>query len=315
MRLQNFILFAVVLTFCSIGINAQFIGGATGVTHLQDNNDRVGIGTTTPDVNAQVNIVRPSTLTYGRKTTLDANISVSGNTAIGDARTLLASGASWYAHGYLYGTYGLVSNVSKIRSAYSNKQTFAVGGLFRADMADAQVTSAVNADVRVAGTWSRLMGTISTFPTTNPNAVAGAVIGEDLINNTYTYGGYFIGKGHFTDKVSIGNVTTPDGYKLYVEDGILTERVKVATVGTADWADYVFEEDYDLNSVEEVESFVKANKHLPNVPSAKEVSEKGIDMVEMDATLLRQVEELWLHVIELNKEMEILRKENSDLRK
>jgi len=103
-------------------------------------------------------------------------------------------------------------------------------------------------------------------------------------------------------EVSIGSVSTPSGYKLYVEDGILTERVKVATVGSADWADYVFENDYDLNTAEEVESFVKENKHLPNVPSVKEVGENGVDMVKMDATLLRQIEELWLHVIELDKE-------------
>ena len=108
-------------------------------------------------------------------------------------------------------------------------------------------------------------------------------------------------------RVSIGNISTPSGYKLYVDDGILTERVKVATVGSGDWADYVFEEDYDLNSTKEVEMFVKENKHLPNVPSAKEVSEKGVDMVEMDATLLRQIEELWLHVIELNKENDSLK--------
>ena len=111
-------------------------------------------------------------------------------------------------------------------------------------------------------------------------------------------------------KVIIGNpdaINTPGDYKLYVDNGILTERVRVATVNSADWADYVFEEDYDLNSTAEVESFIKANKHLPNVPSAKQVSENGIDMAEMDATLLRQVEELWLHVIELKKENEALK--------
>lgn len=115
-------------------------------------------------------------------------------------------------------------------------------------------------------------------------------------------------------EVSIGNLTTPSGYKLYVEDGILTEKVKVATVNSSDWADYVFEEDYDLNTTEEVEQFIKANKHLPNVPSAKEVSENGINMVEMDATLLRQVEELWLQVIDLKKEVNNLESENISLK-
>jgi len=110
-------------------------------------------------------------------------------------------------------------------------------------------------------------------------------------------------------KVRIGfnTVATPGNYKLYVETGILTEKVKVAGINSSDWADYVFDEDYHLNSTEEVEKFIKENKHLPNVPSANEVSENGVDMVEMDATLLRQIEELWLHVIELKKENEVLK--------
>lgn len=110
-------------------------------------------------------------------------------------------------------------------------------------------------------------------------------------------------------KVQIGLVSTPGDYKLYVEEGILTEKLLIATNGSMNWADYVFEEDYDLNTTEEVETFIKENKHLPNVPSAKEVSKNGVDMVEMDATLLRQIEELWLHVIELKKENDTLKEE------
>jgi len=98
-------------------------------------------------------------------------------------------------------------------------------------------------------------------------------------------------------------------YGLYVGKGILTEKVKVAPRDDAFWSDYVFEEDYDLNTIEEVEGFIKKNKHLPNVPSAKEVSKKGIDVAEMDATLLRQIEELWLHMIELKKENDALKTE------
>jgi len=106
----------------------------------------------------------------------------------------------------------------------------------------------------------------------------------------------------------------PSVYGLYVTKGILTEKVKVADVDSGDWSDYVFEADYHLNSVEEVETFIKENKHLPNVPSAKEVSENGVDMVEMDATLLRQIEELWLHMIELKKENENVKAENEMLK-
>jgi hypothetical protein len=106
----------------------------------------------------------------------------------------------------------------------------------------------------------------------------------------------------------------PNGYRLYVKDGILTEKLKVALVGTAGWADYVFDADYKRNTLAEVETFVKANHHLPNVPSATEVSAEGIDMVEMDATLLRQIEELWLHMIDLEKENKALRTQIDQLR-
>ena len=110
--------------------------------------------------------------------------------------------------------------------------------------------------------------------------------------------------------VRIGMVPIPNDaytdYKLIVKDGILTEKVKVAIKGSSNWSDYVFDETYKLNSLDKVEKYVKKNKHLPNVPSADEVVENGINLGEMDATLLRQIEELWLHTIELNKEKENL---------
>ena len=95
-------------------------------------------------------------------------------------------------------------------------------------------------------------------------------------------------------------------YSLFVGNGVLTEKVKVALSTTGDWADFVFEEDYQLNSLEMVEDFVKENKHLPNVPSAESVVENGLNVAEMDAKLLRQIEELWLHMIELKKENDAL---------
>ncbi|UTW63536.1 hypothetical protein KFE98_05120 [bacterium SCSIO 12741] len=109
-------------------------------------------------------------------------------------------------------------------------------------------------------------------------------------------------------QVLIGNapVLSSNDYKLYVETGILTEKVKVANIGTGAWADFVFEEDYSLRSLEEVESYIDENHHLPDVPSAEEVEGNGFDLAEMDAILLRKIEELTLYVIELKKENERL---------
>lgn len=111
--------------------------------------------------------------------------------------------------------------------------------------------------------------------------------------------------------VCIGTDNTPNTwkYKLYVADGILTERIKVAVVGTGDWSDFVFEDDYKLRGLDEVEDFIAENGHLPDVPSAAQVEENGYDMTTMDATLLQKIEELTLYIIELENRIDELEEE------
>ncbi len=117
-------------------------------------------------------------------------------------------------------------------------------------------------------------------------------------------------------KVRIGsnNRATPAGYRLFVEEGILTEKVKVAVSTLGDWADYVFAPDYKLMPLKDVEQFTKENKHLPNVPSASEMVNNGLDVAEMDAKLLEKVEELTLYLIEQNKQIELLKAEITSLK-
>src|SRR5207249_2691639 len=105
------------------------------------------------------------------------------------------------------------------------------------------------------------------------------------------------------------NINTTTSYSLYVQTGILTEKVRVAVANSTSWADYVFAPDYKLLPLEETENFIHTNKHLPGVPSACEVVEKGIDMAEMDATLLKKIEELTLYIIEQDKKIGMLREE------
>lgn len=112
----------------------------------------------------------------------------------------------------------------------------------------------------------------------------------------------------------IGNTNTPTGYKLYVEQGILTEKVKVAIKTSANWADYVFDENYNLQPLSAVEQFIKEHKHLPGIPSTQDVMNNGLDLGSMDAKLLEKVEELTLHMIRLEKEMNQLKAENERLR-
>lgn len=109
-------------------------------------------------------------------------------------------------------------------------------------------------------------------------------------------------------KVSIGttNINTNTDYGLYVADGILAERIRVAIDGSNEWADFVFEKDYNLRSLHELESFIEEHGHLPEIPSAQEVTDGGLNLAKMDANLLQKVEELSLYIIELNKKIEIL---------
>ncbi|MBL7727306.1 MAG: shufflon system plasmid conjugative transfer pilus tip adhesin PilV [Dinghuibacter sp.] len=79
--------------------------------------------------------------------------------------------------------------------------------------------------------------------------------------------------------------------------------------------DYVFEEDYALPSLEEKEAYIKKHKHLPDVPAAKEVAENGVPVTEMSFGQLKNLEELYLNVIQLKKELDQLKKENTEIKK
>jgi UDP-N-acetylglucosamine pyrophosphorylase len=68
--------------------------------------------------------------------------------------------------------------------------------------------------------------------------------------------------------------------------------------------DYVFAEDYKLKSLQEVEDYIKENKHLPEIPSAKEIEKNGLMLAEMNMNLLKKMEEMTLYMIEQNKKID-----------
>jgi hypothetical protein len=99
--------------------------------------------------------------------------------------------------------------------------------------------------------------------------------------------------------VGIGTTNINDNnYKLFVEKGIRTRKVKV---DQDNWPDYVFSNSYKLSSLLDVEKFIKENKHLPDVPSAEKVEKEGVDIGSTQAILLRKIEELTLYLIEQDK--------------
>lgn len=94
-------------------------------------------------------------------------------------------------------------------------------------------------------------------------------------------------------------------------DQINTKDIKVEMNNAAD---YVFDESYNLKPLNEVETFVKNEKHLPGIPSASEMAKEGMSVSQMSNLLLEKVEELTLHMIEMQKQIDELKAENQSLK-
>jgi len=118
------------------------------------------------------------------------------------------------------------------------------------------------------------------------------------------------GGDSFFNGGNVGIGTTNPDEKLTVKGSIHAEEVLVDL--NVPGPDYVFEEDYPLQDLSSLEEYLKANKHLPEVPSASEMETEGIKVGEMEMLLLKKVEELTLHLIKQNKQIELLQSENKN---
>lgn len=99
--------------------------------------------------------------------------------------------------------------------------------------------------------------------------------------------------------VQIGAASPATGYKVSVDGKIMCEELKVQL---SPWPDYVFQGDYPLLSLGEVEAFIQTNGHLPAVPSAAVIESEGLEVGQMQAILMEKIEELTLYMIALDKE-------------
>lgn len=115
-------------------------------------------------------------------------------------------------------------------------------------------------------------------------------------------------------QVTIGTYTPATGYKLSVNGKAICTELKVQL--NASWPDYVFGEDYKMPSLEELEQSINTNKHLPNIPSAADITaDKGFEVGDMNRRLLEKVEELTLYIIDINKQNKQLQQSNKTLEK
>ena len=136
---------------------------------------------------------------------------------------------------------------------------------------------------------------------TNANATAGAF--NALQDKMWIANDGTVSMG--SSNLNAENNTLGSGYKLKVFGKIISEEVRVQ-LKTA-WPDYVFEKNYHKLSIDELEKYVTLNKHLPNIPSAKEIENDGQHLGEIQRKMLEKIEELSLYVIELKKEIDLLK--------
>ncbi len=137
-------------------------------------------------------------------------------------------------------------------------------------------------------------------------SASGATTGNE------NWGGYFPTKT-YTTELRVGTTTGATGYKVSVNGKIIATEVRVEAL--ANWPDYVFSANHKMLSIEELEASIKANKHLPGIPSAEEVKEGGIMLGAMQTKTMEKVEENTLYILQLNNKIKDLEKKIEDLTK
>jgi len=137
------------------------------------------------------------------------------------------------------------------------------------------------------------------------------VTGSIVLGNTYA-GSTVAAANALLVEGSIGiGTTNPDTFKIKANGTIKAKQVIVDVNG---WPDYVFDDTNRLTPLTELEESIRQQKHLPDVPSASEIQSKGLDLGQMQVKLLKKLEELTLYVIDQDKKLKALSKENSELK-
>jgi hypothetical protein len=131
-------------------------------------------------------------------------------------------------------------------------------------------------------------------------------VSTELAFNLATSGNLNVtgGGNHFIKNGNVGIGTVSPGHKLDVIGTIKAREIKVDLTG----ADFVFENEYKLMPLNELEKFIKINKHLPEIAAAKDMQENGANLGELNTKLLQKIEELTLYTIEQNKKIITLEK-------
>jgi hypothetical protein len=143
----------------------------------------------------------------------------------------------------------------------------------------------------------------------NANGTGGLNLNSDIPAHVIiAYGGGDVMIPNTATHVCIG--TEDKTYKLNVNGTIRSKELIVES----NWADYIFDDKYKLRPLEEVESFIQQNKHLPAVPSAANIQANGLKVSEISAKMMEKIEELTLYIIEQNKKIKKLEADFASLK-
>jgi hypothetical protein len=268
-------------------------------------NSNVGIGISNPESKLDVHVGTTSTVTAGLSVYRNGNphLGIRLLTGVGDGASYTTWNGglgSWYGIGFHSTQDGVTRGVFNVRDG-----SFSLRG---------SIYSGGNVEVgpNPSGGVSLISGP----------AYSGAIqikthVGAGGYQNRYLRLGVKDNTGAFYPVLSINDnqfvgigTINPDA-KLAVKGTIHAEEVKVDL--NVPVPDYVFEKNYELRTLIEVENYINQNKHLPEVPAAKEMEASGVKLGEMNMLLLKKVEELTLYAIEQQKEINEQKKNIQDL--
>ena len=290
----------IVLLFIGSGAFAQQWNGNNNTTDVISREGNVGIGTSTPAAKLEVNMFNPNgtpqsglllkTNSFFTWPNAESSYFIKAEELGNTNATFVLNGKGYLGMGNATPIYPLTLETTETV------------------MASFKHNGVGNSSVRI-GNNNGYMNLGVGATTVHPyiwSSTNGFIIGNDGDPTVFVNG---MGNG----SVGIGTVST-GSFKLAVEGKIGAREVQVTLSNP--FPDYVFDSKYKLRSLSSLENYINENKHLPNIPSAAEVEKNGgVELGKLNTKLLEKVEELTLYIIEINKKVEKLEKENEALKK